>query len=328
MVMKLWFAAATLGFVTLTSGALFRGAHPVVAQAPAWDSITQSLAQHNFGSVGDDKELEDMEIHIEELVTEGDDPATKIAVKQLNKLIVETLIPAREHSQAADQAQLNKEMAALERCHYKEQVKSDMNVYDKLESADDHKADYKSDRAKHGMCLEILEGKKMVKEARCHAIEDVKEVCHCDTRMVEFFGQRNVDCDSHPGISSENKECCDAFYEHERHNADCQRHHMEAQYAEKQHGIIMGKLCDTYEKCYDEKVKVYQNSEKLAKEDETRRSWKTLYKIQCLVAKFENGKVSKEEAQACKDYKYEVTGIKYPTVPAKEECKADVHEFR
>lgn len=281
------------------------------------------------GATGD--ELEDTGNSIEELVTQGDDPVNQFAVKHLSKYIVETLIPNRLHQKAADQARLDQKAKAVKMCHLDKRVKSDMHLWDKLNTVEDHKDDYEDNMQKHGICLEVLEGKDMVKNAYCASVKDYKDVCHCHEKMVKRFGQRgctyvdNAIATPAEEIAPEHRECCDAFYEHEKKRSQCKNAKNDAAYAEKQHGIIMGRLCNTYDKCYDKNMQSYKWSEELAKKNEAHRSWPILTRIHCLVDEFKTGKVSHDAAKACKEKKVDPKKlIVYPKVPAKAECQEEV----
>lgn len=79
-------------------------------------------------------------------------------------------------------------------------------------------------------------------------------------------------------------------------------------------------LCDDYSACYEKGVQRYKDAEKKVKVRDDHRSLKTLYSINCLVNAFDKGKVSKEEAKACKEKKYARLTVHYPEVPPKEAC--------
>jgi len=353
MAAKLKFAAACLGLVAFASGA-FLGTSPkklgiedpafttwttkdleqlgssnLDSLEGAWLDSKVQLSELKFESKGmEPKELEDMESAVEMLVTNSDDPATKLAVKHMTDFIEKTLIPNRERSQALDQKNLDLKLEALHACHLDEVQKNDMNVYGSIDTAKDHKSDYQDSLAKHGECLGVLESKELLKDAYCATVEEGEKICKCDKRLVNLGVQRPASCpelSEQKEIAPEHKECCDAYVAHEKHNHDCQNHMMDKEFARKQHKIIMSKVCDQYDTCYDEKYKSYTATEKFVKTAEMLRSWKTVSRIQCLIAAFKNGKVSPEAAQACKDRQTISEGIKYPeTVPPKEDCNPNV----
>merc|ERR1719456_2149104 len=100
------------------------------------------MTAFNAGGLGA-AELEEMATSIEDLVTKGDDPVTKIAVKQLSGFIVKTLIPNRIRSQENDQQMLDSDMKALETCAVEERAKLNANVAHKLDTVDSHKDDHR-----------------------------------------------------------------------------------------------------------------------------------------------------------------------------------------
>jgi len=286
-------------------------------------SIMTNLA--NFGSQGmSDDELDNMETAVESLVTGGDDAATKIAVKQLQMFITNTLIPNRKRSQQADQKVLDAQFQRLRNCHIDQQIKRDAVASQKVAIAEDHKDDYADSMAGYGGCLEGLDTKALLRDAYCHAVDDVAKACHCETKMVERFGERNVDCSKVPQVSASNEKCCNAHFEYEKHGADCSELRMEASYAKKQHKIIMSPLCNQYEACYDKQLELYQNTLHVVKEGEKHRSWATIQRMQCLFEKFKKGKVAQPDNKSCKDQVHVVEHISYPTIPEKEVCQTRV----
>jgi len=327
MAAKLGFVAACLGLVALASGSFLGSARPKMSLEEAIKHVDEHIAQEHMWKGLEPEDLNTMESTIETLVTKGDDPATRLAVKTMYSFITNTMIPNREKSQANDQSWLNSQFEGLENCHWDHQTKLDMNLHAKVESAADHKKHYKDSVAKHGECLGVLEGKKLVTDAYCAAVEDVEKLCHCDGRLVGL-GSHPVDCKGAPKIAAKDKQCCDAYVEHAQHRAGCENAKYDAKYAQMQHKIIMTKVCKDYDTCYAARSRSYAVTEKSVKTAEELRDWTMLYKIQCLVGAFDkDGKVSQEEAQACKDKKYVVEGIKFPEVPAKAECNPEVDAY-
>jgi len=293
--------------------------HTVESKAAA---VMKLLKSFNVRGLDPD-DLTEMESTIEMLVTQGDDPATKLAVKEMYSFIKHTMIPNRERSHAADQKWIDTRFAELKKCHWNHQMKVDMNVHAKVDSAADHKEDYQDSVAKHGECLGVLEGKELVRDAYCTSTPDAKKRCHCDGRLTGF-NLMPVDCSDAPKVTPKDKKCCDAYVAHAKHSFDCENAKYDAKYAKIQHKLIMSKVCKDYDRCYAAQYKTYELAEKAVKETEKLRSWTMLYKIQCLVGEFDKGKVTKEEAQACKDKHYEEKHIEYPSVTAKAECNPEV----
>jgi len=336
MAAKLVFAAAMLALVGLTSANFLATspkkmlvqrnrrmgkANATAAMAQSMISgIMQTLELFDHTGLAPDQ-LDTMSMTIEGLVTENDDPATKIAVKSMSSFIVDTMIPNRLKSQALEQKRLDSHLKAVKNCHLDTQVRQDMNVYQDLKTAKEHKEAKAENTVKHGECLNVLEGKDLVTTAYCSG-KDAEKICHCHPEMVLHFGSRGENCAIAPEIDPVNKKCCDSYAEHHKHKLDCQNAQLAAEFADKQHTIIMDKVCRKYDECYKVHVKTLEDDEDLIKKSEKLRSFPMLYRIKCLVGKFDqNGKLSKEDAEACKDKKYDVKGIEYPTVPAKDpEC--------
>jgi hypothetical protein len=333
MAAKSTFAAASLAFIAFASGT-FLGSVPTYKIDPdSVGGILTSLAAFSSGSIKDD-ELKKMEKDIEELVMTGSDPATKVAVKQLSSFVNMVLIPSRLKAEKRDQARLDAKMKTLKNCGLDQQPKLDADKKEQLNTADNHLSDFKDSQAKHAHCVNVLEGRRLVKQAYCNSIDE-DQVCHCHSGLVKAFGQRNQDCDKTPAIGAEDEKCCDAYYEHEVQFSECGKVHMDAELAAKQHGIIMTKMCKMYSRCYEFHSKDYQVVEKLVRTHQKQRSWDVVFRIQCLVESFKGGKVSKTVADGCKakhwskgivriDNRHgEPKGILYPPLPAKERCLMD-----
>lgn len=326
MAAKLGFVAACLGLVALASGA-FLSTPPVnklVAQGPA---IMNTLAA--FDSKGlEAKEIKEMESAIEALVTQGDDPATRRAVKMMNDFILKTMIPNREKMQATDQETVDTRIAALKGCSSQMEKHEEKSFDWRSDTAADHKDDYQDAAIQHGQCVDILEGKKLLKETYCATVEDSQKLCQCDGRMGNYIaplGLTPVDCSDAPEIPQASKQCCDAYVAHAKTQAECTNHKADKDFATKQHKIIMNRVCEDYDTCYDTALKNYNTAEKAIKNAEATRGWGTVYHIQCLVSAFDkNGKVSPAESQACKDKDYEIKKVEFPTVPSKEHCTDEI----
>jgi len=321
MAAKLCFAAASLI-------ALFAHAHGAFLSAavPTYEvdvsHILTTLAALDSKGL-DDKELEDVEASIQDLVSKDKDPVTKFAVKQLSDFMSKTLIPNRMKRQQQDQEQLDAKMAELNQCDVEEQAKRDAMHHSRLTTAKQHKEDYQDSMASYGACVEELDSKALLKDAYCHSIDE-KKVCHCHDVMLKHFGPRNENCKSYPPIAAENQKCCDTYAEHEKHHAACVNAHLDATYASKQHRIIMGNLCDVYGKCYDEKLEAYKVVEKRMKLRDSHRAWGAVFRIECLIAAFETGKVSKSRAMACKEKREDHQGIVFQTIPTKDRCYPEI----
>jgi len=331
MAAKLGFAVACLGLVAFASGTFLKATpSKLVMGLPTQDvgaGILDSLALFNKNDIQHD-DVEEMETALEKLVTKGDDPATKLAVKTMHSFIEKTLIKNRERAQAADQKLLDSSIQALKHCGLDRKVQVDMNIANKVNIANEHKEDYKDTLAKRGLCLQTLDGKKLVAQAYCSNVEADK-TCVCDPQLngvlSKFADRLDANCAKDHEIAKENKKCCDAYVEHAKHDAECDNHKNDAQFAQKQHKLIMSKVCKVYDTCYETRSKEYALVLKQVKKGEETRDWKSLYRIRCLVKAFDSeGKVSKDEAKACKDKEYDTQAIEYPSVPAKDECKEDL----
>merc|ERR1719326_520439 len=203
-------------------------------------------------------------------------------------------------------------------------MKVDMNLHAKVDIVVDHKEDYTDSVVKYGECLGVLEGKALVRDAYCTGTDDAEKRCHCDGRLTGL-SSHPVDCTGAPEITPKDKKCCDAYVEHAKHSFECDNAKYDAKYAQMQHKIIMSKICKQFDTCYASKSELYANAERNVKTSEKLRSWTGIYKIKCLIGAFDKeGKVSEEEARACKDKEYVVKGIEYPTVPPKAECSPEV----
>lgn len=287
----------------------------------------------HFYSTGlGDQELKELEDQIEDLVTKGDDEPTVVAVKMLSGFIVNTMIPNRIKAQKSDEFMLHRDYEALDHCHLDEVKKRDALVGQKLIDAKKHRDHHEDASIDHAQCLEVKEGKSMVNEAYCSGVEDVAKTCQCHEGVVKIFGRRESDVDCmnapahHTEIADKHKDCCDSYASHEQIKIKCHNHELKASYNEKQHAIIMGKLCETYDECYDDKFKVYHKTEKMVKGNEKRRGWATLFTIQCYVKEFKDGKrLNKEQAKACKKNALaEVHHIEFKEAPKKEQCSGDI----
>jgi len=304
MAAKLCFAAASL--IAMFSPALGAFLSAVPTYEVDVNQILTSLTA--FDSKGlDDKELDDVETSIQSLVTKGDDPVTRLAVKELADFMSKTVIPNRMKRQQQDQIQLDAKMAELNHCDLEEKAKRDALHASRLQQAKQHKEDYQDSMASYGECVEELDSKALLKDAYCHSIDE-KKVCKSDA-----------------AIAAENQKCCDSYAEQEKHHAACLKAHLDATYASKQHRAIMGNLCDVYGKCYDTKLKAYQAIEKHMKQRESHRAWGTVFRIECLIAAYETGKVSESRATACKEKRADHQGMVFPSIPVKDMCYPQVH---
>jgi len=313
--------AVGAGLVATASGA-FLGVHPkshknVEQMRAQWQegNTIEAVRQMSMSDVDStpEKEVEEMVDTIETLVSEGDDKTSKLAkehlMKYMNELVVNTMIPNRLRAQAADQAQLDASVKKLKNCHIDRHVLRDMNVHAEVAAAEDHKEDYKDGLAEHGECLSVLDGKKMVKDAYCASVSDAKDVCANDQLKS----------------LSVNQKCCDANAAYDKHKLTCQTGKSNAQYASKQHEIIMTKVCGNYYTCYDTQKKDYQVTEKSVKTAFDHRSWASLYRIKCLVGEYKKTKgLTAAASKACKTQKHDIKQIDYPEVPAKADCATEV----
>merc|ERR1719359_192735 len=190
------------------------------------NGILDSLSLFNKDGL-QEEDVDDMETAIENLVTKGDDPATKMAVEHMANFIEDTLIPNREWSQAKDQKWLDRSITALKNCGLDRKMQVDMNIHANVDTAKEHKEDYKESLAKRGLCLETLDGKKLVRDAYCSHVEADK-TCRCDARLsavLSMFAERmDANCDKDHEIAKENKKCCDAYVEHAKHDDECNNH--------------------------------------------------------------------------------------------------------
>jgi hypothetical protein len=330
MAVKLLFATVFIGFVVpvkstfLASNPESRLVSEGGQKAASVGSIVTSLA--NFGSQGvNEKELENMEVAVESLVTKGDDDATKLAVKQLQMFVTGTLIPNRKRSQKADQEIVEVQFQKLMSCRLDHQIKQDAAAGHQVSIAQDHKDNYMDAMAEYSSCLEVLDGKTLLRDAYCHGVDDVEKSCLCESKRSKHVGERNIDCSSRvpEGLTS-SKKCCDAQFEHEKQSASCTNLKLKASYAQKQHEIIMSPLCKQYESCYDSKLKLYQDTIESVKKEEKHRGWGTVYHMQCLFDKFGKGKLAQSDTKSCKDKQHTVEGISYSTIPEKQMCQTVV----
>jgi len=270
--------------------------------------IMTSLAAFDSNGLSD-SELEDMASAAERLVTKGDDapsPVQIAAVKSIDDFISKIMIPNRELSQKQDQLELQKRMKAVESCHLDQKFLDDMNVAEDVGRAKGLRSDYEESNIRHGNCLEMLESHKLLVKAYCYVAGA--------QNITEFCQQSKAD----------NEKCCSAHANMEEQAGKCEGNLNEAQYAEKQHKVIMEQVCADYDTCYETNLKAYDGVEKVVKTHEKTRSWKELLRLKCLVSDFKDGKVSKEQAKACGNKDGASKKIKYPEVPAKAKCVATV----
>lgn len=243
-----------------------------------------------------------MEGSIKALVTTGTpEENEKMAVKEM-KTIVDTMIPMRKKAQEQDQKLLDDQMQRLKDCKAEKRDASSSDL------SHDHKKDYEEGLAAHGQCVEVEEGKALVKESYCKTV-DVDKDCCCDCT-----------------VAPENKQCCDAHAAHMEQHFKCA--HIKQDYEESadKHKAIMDKVCGDYDTCYDRELKAYKALEEKTRRDEKNRSWQSLYRLKCLLDLYESKggdeKVSEEEADAC-DREHDVPKIVYPEhIPDKESCEA------
>jgi len=167
-----------------------------------------------------DHDFQDIERNIEKLVTSGEDPATRSAVKQLSATLIRTIIPIREEQMSIDQIKIDRLVGDIKHCSPEEKQRGHAELDERSSAVKEHKANF----------------------------------------------------------------------------------------------------CDDYSACYKKEVQRYKDAEKKVKVRDDHRSLKTLYSIKCLVNAFDKGKVSKEEAKACKDKKYAQLTVRYPEVPSQEPC--------
>lgn len=270
-------------------------------------------------------ELAGMEAEIEMLVTKGDDPATKIAVEQMSDFVVKTLLPQRERSAKADQEMLETHAEQVKMCSPENFRKMDMNFHEDMEMAKMHRDNYQKHSAEHGGCLNVAEGKKMVRDARCAKIENYEEACKLPIPKADKEEKFQKKLQMKKTTEEETQECCDAHKAHEDHTNECKSSATEAEYASKQHELIMTRVCQQYDDCFTSKSELYGQIEKRVHAHEKRRNWHELYTIKCLVNTFRNGKVAEDEAKKCKTKQYpEAPEIKFPQSPVKQECKVKV----
>lgn len=296
MAAKLAFAAA---YLVLASGTA-----SVVPEAGAKFLGLLSKSMTDSKGLGPE-ELTGMEDAIETLVTKGDDESTRAAVAQMSDFIVKTLLPNRERARQTDQKLLDSSFKELQECSLDRARMNDMHLDEKMSRANSHRSNYHKYLGKHGECMSVLDGKKLLRDARCHGVDNLKETCH-------------------EAVPAKTKECCDDHHAYEAQSDKCENSKTEADYSQKQVKIVMTDVCNQYSKCYDNNSKKFNEVEKRVKASDARREWHTLYRIKCLVDEFKTGKVSQTAAKDCKEKDYGINQMKYPETPTKETCSTAV----
>lgn len=270
----------------------------------------------------DARPLSDVQHDIAQLVTSGNTSANRLAVKTMAEFIEGKLVPRREKAHAWDQQRINAHIKEIEGCSLEKKKQTDSVHASNMSSLDFHKGMYEKHSSQHKDCMFVEEARDLVKEAECQQVKDVEKTCMCHHDLVQLYGLR-PECMQSSKKAANGMKCCDKYALLQRHREQCNKEKDALEHASLQRSIIKDKLCRQYDACYEDKVKAYKAMEKTAKENESRRGWRGIYHMQCLIKAFDKGPVPQKVAQQCEEEAKVTKFIKviaYPKIPQKEKC--------